>query len=267
MQILHMEETGARAKPTRNRFEARTMGDRTTHRASLATAATPTIFAHDMRGPLANLAILLEAITVAAGSGRLENIARHADRAMQTVERLGDMLTAMLKRFRDLGDPMAPAASEIELCDVVERVASLNQPLAEQRQVRLHCDLTDPLPTRGDTQLLMQAIDNLLNNAITHTQPGGRVTCEAGPAEDGGVFVRVSDDGPGLRAAEIARLFRPFGTQPARKDAGRASHGLGLWIVALIAERHGGRVDAKSDGPGMGATFTLHLPPHRMNAL
>ena len=263
MQISHAEQTGSGAKPARDRSRTRAAEDRAGHVAAFAAAATPAIFAHDMRSPLANLMLLLEAIADGARSGGTESIARQAGRAMATVERLGDMLSAMLERFRELGDPMAPAASEIELCDVVARVAALNRPLAEQRQIHLHCTLADPLPLRGDTQLLMQAIDNLINNAITLTRPGGRVLCEAGGTEDGGVFVRVSDGGPGLTAAEIARLFRPFGTTPSRKEAGRASHGLGLWIVALVAERHGGRVEARSDGPGTGATFTLHLPPHR----
>lgn len=267
MQISHTEQGNSRTRSGRNTFAHKTTKNGALHSVAFATAATPAIFAHDMRGPLANLTILLEGIAGAASRGQVDSIGRNVGRAMQTVERLGDMLTAMLRRFRELGDPMAPAACEIDLCDVVEKVASLNRPLAELRQVRMLCTLANPLPLRGDAHLLMQAIDNLMSNAITHTRPGGRVVCDVGPAESGGAMVRVSDEGPGLTAADIARLFRPFGKTPARKEVERTSHGLGLWIVALVAERHGGRVEAKSDGPGMGATFTLHLPPHQTDAL
>lgn len=263
MQFTHLEQSTTRARPVRSRLNDKATRDRATRFTAVATAATPAIFAHDMRGPLANLTILLEAIAAAAGSGHADSIGRHVDRALQTVERLGGMLTAMLGRFRELGDPLAPAAGDIDLSEVTEKVAALNRPLAESRQVRLHCSLADPLPVRGDAHLLMQAIDNLLSNALTHTAAGGRVVCETSSAEDGGVVVRVTDEGPGLSAVELTRLFQPFGTATAQKGSGRSSHGLGLWIVALIAERHGGRVEASSAGPGMGAAFSLHLPARR----
>jgi signal transduction histidine kinase len=221
------------------------------------------MFAHDMRGPLANLSLLLEAIADAAETGRREQIARQTARADQILARLEGMLTAMLARMRTLGDPLAPVTGDVDLGDLVETIAGLNRPLAEQRGVRLHCTVVEPLHVRGDAHLLMQAIDNLINNAISFTPAGGRVVCEAGPADNGDTLIRISDEGPGLAIADLGRLFKPFGRASGGNDPARPSHGLGLWIVGLVAERHGGRVEAASDGPGHGATFTVRLPAHR----
>ena len=113
----------------------------------------------------------------------------------------------------------------------------------------------------ADRQRLTQAVMNLAGNAAQHTRPGDRITIGVAN-EPGGARLWVSDDGPGIPAADHERVFERF----ARGGGRRASEGagLGLAIVRAIAEAHGGRVELDSV-PGSGSTFTLVLPRRATN--
>ena len=218
------------------------------------------VFAHDLRGPLANLALLVEALGDDSQRRQPSRVAERIARAERIIERMDGMLTAALERTRRQGDVLTCRFEAVDITDLVETVVTLNRPLAESRNVILQCYLAEPLAMQGDKHLIMQAVDNLLGNAITFTRPGGRVLCEAAPAADGDVLVRICDQGPGLEPQDIARAFRPFTKLSTPPPAPRKSTGLGLSIVRRIAEVHGGSVRAESEGRGRGATFTLRLP-------
>jgi signal transduction histidine kinase len=236
-----------------------TTGGPATARAALDAL---TVLAHDVRGPLASLALLVEAMSEAgaAAGEAATRIGRHAARAEQIIERLDGMLTGLLDRARRSGDALAPGDEPLDLADLVETVVALNRPLAEGRGVRLHCLVADPPHARGDAHLIMQALDNLLANAIGFTPKAGLVLCEAAPAENGDVLVRVTDEGPGLSPAEMARLFRPYPKVARPAPTTRRSTGLGLSIAHRIASAHGGSLTVESRGHGHGASFLLRLP-------
>lgn len=216
-----------------------------------------TILAHDMRGPLASLRLLVEAMgSAASGPEAVTRRARKADRLIQSLD---GMLGSILERARRSGDPLACVPGEVDLVSLVEEVAALNLPAAERRNVRLHCLSIEPLVIEADAQLIRQAVDNLLSNAIKHTRRGGLVRIEAGLL-NGEAIVRVTDEGPGLTDADLRRAFRPFTTLSARADDGAPANGVGLYIVRLIAERHGGRIEAGRNRSGRGSVFTLRLP-------
>lgn len=217
------------------------------------------ILAHDVRGPLANLALLVEAMGDEAIRSDDRRLAGQAHKAGAIIDRLDAMMTAMLERERR-SEILRPAQDGVDLTDVVETVVALNGPLARSKKVRVHCFVATPLRTRGDAHLLMQALDNLLTNAITFTRPHGRVLCEAAPGDHGDVVIRIADEGPGLTTAEIAGLFHPFATVQRNDDKDRKSSGLGLAIVRQIATAHGGSVEARSAGPARGSCFMLRLP-------
>ncbi len=218
------------------------------------------IVAHDMRGPLASLAMLVEGMTTDSRSGNHDRVAKGANSAEKVIQQLDELLGAILERARTGGDPLSFIPIQVDLADVVEQAAALNRPFAESRCVRVHSYCVEPLHVVGDKQLLFEAIHNLISNAVKFTEPGSLVICEAGPAQDGGIIVRISDNGPGLTNADRARAFRPFTRLSARPDTGTPSTGLGLWITRLIAKRHNGRVEAANRPDGEGAIFSLHLP-------
>jgi signal transduction histidine kinase len=217
------------------------------------------IFAHDLRGPLANLALLLEVITSLAESGRTETIARRSRQAEGIVEALSDLLTSLLARVRATGDPLGAEDVPCDIGRLLKHVSALSGPLAESRRVTLRRIGRKSIYVPGDEQLLVQALDNLLGNAVKHSPPDTDVTCELA-VDNGQAVILISDCGKGFAHEDLRRAFRPFTTLSARADDARTSFGLGLWIARLIAERHRGSLEAAARRDGPGATLIMRLP-------
>lgn len=141
-----------------------------------------------------------------------------------------------------------------DLHEVCTDAVAFMAPLAVERgQTIALTGATEPVWVHGHTEALFRAVRNLIENAIRHTPPGVSIEVEVVP--DGAV--RVLDDGPGVPAADRESIFRRFW----RRDRAKAeSRGLGLAIVARVAEAHDGTVTI-TDRPGGGSIFTLRLRP------
>ena len=225
-----------------------------------AYANTLAIVVHDLRGPLTNLSVLLEDIHRTATADGKARLAGNAGKAERIVGQLGRMLGAVLERARKNRDPLACDPVRVNLVEILALAVAVNRPYAALRSIELRLDAAEPVMVLGDQELLFEAFDNLIGNAVDHAYAGTTIDCEAGPAEDGMAEVRISDEGPGFAAGAIARAFRPFTSLSTRPDGPEGSTGLGLWITRLIAERHGGSVDARNRSGGAGAVLTLQLP-------
>ncbi|GAB4524762.1 MAG: hypothetical protein Tsb0019_26820 [Roseibium sp.] len=222
-----------------------------------AYANTLSIVAHDLRGPLANLSILIEDIerqAVAAGHAGIAGKAARADRIVGQVTR---MLGALLRHARDGRDPLSCTPASVDLVEVLELAVAVNQPLARRKSVGFRCHAIEPSTVRADAELLFEAFDNLIGNAVRHAPAGSTIDCVIEPVGADGLQVRISDEGPGFVAADLLRAFRPFSRPTA---AAEGSTGLGLWITRLIAERHGGRITARNRPGGRGAELAIWLP-------
>lgn len=216
------------------------------------------VIAHDLRGPLANVSLLLERIGLDIEASAIDRAKASARRAEEMIDTLSDMLSGYLERSRQNGDPLEIRPVPVDLGDVVRRVCELNRPIADRSAVRLVIESDGAVPRiRGDKRLLIEAFDNLLSNALRHAPAGSTVTCRVACVERS-AMVSVADQGPGLSESDAARLFRPF-TRLHSKSAKPGAAGLGLWIVKLIAERHHGRVTAQPRREG-GAEFRIELP-------
>lgn len=112
----------------------------------------------------------------------------------------------------------------------------------------------------GDPQELKTAVLNLIDNAIKYSGPEVDVEVQLAALEGGRVALRVRDNGIGISPAELKRVFRRFYRIPGAVALRVKGTGLGLFIVSSVARKHGGRVFAESEGPGLGSTFTLQLP-------
>lgn len=148
----------------------------------------------------------------------------------------------------------------VALSDWLSRVLAPWQEAAQEKNLHWEATIPTALPTvEVDPDRLAQVLGNLLSNAIKYTPPGGTVSVGAG-VEDGAVWIRVSDTGPGIAPEEQARIFTPFyrGRQAHRFPRGM---GLGLSIARDLAIAHGGRLEVEST-PGLGSHFTLWLPLH-----
>ena len=115
----------------------------------------------------------------------------------------------------------------------------------------------------GDTDELKAAISNLVDNAVKYAGRAVRINVELVDTGTDYVAIRVSDNGPGIPQPELKRIFKRFYRIPNSLALRVKGTGLGLFIVRTVAERHGGRAWAESDGPGHGSTFVLELPSLR----
>lgn len=218
-----------------------------------------TVIAHDLRGPLANLAVLIELIETYAQMHSVDGVRTSTRKAQEMIEALDGLLNGFLRRVRETGDPLAFKPTFIDLAEVMEAAIDLNRPIAESRNIAFNTRGVRPLTLSGDKALLTQAVGNLVSNAVKYAPPGSTVTPAV--AEVGReAIISISDEGMGLTEHDLKRAFRPFATLSTGYRSKDSSWGLGLWVVRLIAERHGGHVDVTASGPRTGARFEISLP-------
>ncbi len=235
------------------RFQARTL------LGNKGAAEALTIAAHDLRAPLANIALLLDGIALYNERGATGRVAKTADAAHTIVESMNNLLGALLKRIKEGGDPLSYKPGRVDLRSVVERAAVQNAALAGERAAFIDCRCPKPVHVIGDSQLLLQAVDNLLSNALKYTGNGASVICESASEQGLGV-VRLWDSGPGLDEAKLSSCFQPFMKLGSHNRSSAPTTGLGLWLVRLIASRHGGTVSAHPKPSGVGTVFELRIP-------
>lgn len=121
--------------------------------------------------------------------------------------------------------------------------------------------LDEPATVVGDSDEIRAAVSNLLDNAVKYSGQQVRVFVELARAEAGRLAVRVRDNGIGIPNTELKRIFKRFYRIPSAMALRVKGTGLGLFIVRSVAERHGGKAYAHSEGAGQGSTFTIELPP------
>ena len=206
--------------------------------------------AHDLRKPLAGVLRRLEAARDDLSSGT----ARGAiDAAIGDVEGVLDTFRALLRIGQVEAGARRAAFRPLDLAEVARDVAEAFAPAAEEESKALVQRLEAPLPIAGDKELLVQMIANLIDNAVRHTPPGTRIAVE-GERTPAGIALSVSDNGPGVATGEMAAIFQRFYRAGwAQRSSGT---GLGLALVAAIADLHGLDCRASDNRPGLRVTLT-----------
>lgn len=209
-----------------------------------------TDLAHELRTPLATLEATVEALvdgvlpldrttlqTLTDQTGRLTRLTHD----LPAVSRIDEHAFRLDRRDADLGALVATAVST-------------HQARYDAAGVTLTSDAPDALATRVDPDRVLEVLDQLLDNALRHTDAGGAVTVSL--RRDGDrALVRVADSGEGFDPDAAEAVFERF--QRGRRSKGT---GVGLTIARSLAEAHGGTLTAASPGPGRGAILTLVLP-------
>jgi len=206
--------------------------------------------AHEVRNPLFSISATLDAFE--ARFGERAEYQQYMNVLRGELNRLNDLMRDLL----EYGKPFKLELSQGSISEVVARAIRACQALASRSQVTFVNLVGDDLaPVIMDRRRAVQALQNVIENAVQHSSAGGVVTVEAEQTCHGGacwIACRVSDSGPGFRAAELPRIFEPFFTRR------RGGTGIGLSIVRRIMEEHGGKASA-STLPEGGAVVELRF--------
>jgi len=214
--------------------------------------------AHDLRTPVTHLRHRLERARADCRTAEDYGVALEA--AIAKADEILGLFTALLRIAQIEGGERRAAFAPLELGAVLAQMRELFEPVAEEAGDTLQLTAAGQTIIRGDRQLLVQLFSNLIENAIVHTPRGTRILLSLLRA-DGRAVARVSDDGPGVPREEHERLFRRL----YRREASRAQpgYGLGLSLVAAIAELHGA-VIRLVDGPGLAVEISFPLAAEEM---
>lgn len=214
-------------------------------------------FTHELNSPLASIKMFAQTLSKPIAD---EERKLFCGLILVDVERLGQQINNILHaaQLDSLqGFPIAPKRVDLRalLEDYVEGKQPVLARLAGDNSLEVE---PGPNPIAYVDRAAMHAVlENLVGNALKYSKPGGaRVVLRLRTGERK-VVLEVGDDGVGIRAADLERVFDRFGRV---EDGGKQGTGLGLWIVETLIEAHGGRVRATSPGEGQGTTIVIELP-------
>jgi signal transduction histidine kinase len=213
-----------------------------------ALAGVGNDIAHDLRTPLTRARLTLErARTKDATKEELQAV---ADKAIAGIDQSLTIITALLRLAEIEGSRRSAGFGTVALADLAREVVDLYEPIAENKRIAIEADLPDQLgaacDVHGDRDLLIEAVVNLVDNAVKFTPEGGRV-CIAVTGGDRANIVRITDTGPGIDDRERDAVLRRFYRSDKIRNTPGA--GLGLSLVAAIVKLHGFTFKIAS-GPG-----------------
>src|SRR6185312_6283565 len=213
---------------------------------------------HELRNPLAPITSAVHILRIhAALHPEIEWARAVIDRQTRHLARLVDDLLDVSRIVRG---QIVLHREEIDLADVVTHGIETSRPLIRARKHRLHVQLPrSQVPLAGDLTRLAQVLANLLNNAAKYTDEGGEIWLDAS-REGNRAVLRVRDTGAGIAATLLPRVFELFAQAERTLDRSQGGLGIGLTLVKLLVEMHGGSVEARSAGLGQGAEFIVRLP-------
>ena len=213
-----------------------------------------TSISHDLRTPLASLRSMVEAIKDGVVEDP-ETVRRYADEMLRSVMALVAMVDDLFELSQVDAASFAGDVRTVTIEQAVARAVDLCRHQAGAKRITLETRLGGAAARRCSPKL-ERVVHTLVDNAVRHTPPGGRVTVQAA-ATAGGLRLAVQDTGEGIAAEHLARVFDPFWrADPARSSDGL---GLGLTLAKRIVEALGGQIEATSP-PEAGARFDVSLP-------
>ncbi|RPH42899.1 MAG: PAS domain S-box protein, partial [Burkholderiales bacterium] len=216
------------------------------------------MLAHELRNPLAPIRT---AVTIISRLGQPDPQTAWAARIIERqTETLAKLLDDLLDVARIARGKIQLDRMPVDLAVLVERSVEVARPLIEARRHSLSVSMPDAsLFVDGDLIRLTQVVANLLNNAAKYTDEGGAISLSL--AREGGEgVITVQDNGVGIEADTIPRVFDLFTQADTTLDRARGGLGLGLTLVRQLVALHAGRVEASSAGLGHGSRFVVRLP-------
>ncbi|MCP3136607.1 ATP-binding protein [Pyxidicoccus xibeiensis] len=226
-------------------------------RATRSREETLAVVSHDLRSPLNTISVAADLLYRGLGEDPAQaRLHRHSEAIQRAVRRMNRLIADLLDLASIDAGSLSIQPQPHTLEEVFRELRELFELQVAEREQHwsLECEPGLP-PLSFDRDRVLQALSNLVSNALKFTPPGGRITVRAEAAPEG-VRVSVSDTGMGIPPEALAYVFERY-WHSAQK--GREGHGLGLSIARGIVAAHGGTLSATSE-PGRGSTFFFTLP-------
>ena len=216
------------------------------------------MLSHELRNPMAPIRNAVEVMRRTAPGDPAQSWAR--DIIGRQINHLTRLVEELLDVARIAQGKISLSLEPIRLAPVLQQAVETARPLIDASQHELRLRLPPlPLVVPADSARLAQVVANLLNNAAKYTARGGIIELSAS-VQGEEVTISVRDNGIGIDAELLPRVFDLFTQGKQSLDRSQGGLGIGLTLVRKLVELHGGRVEARSSGPGHGSEFRIHLP-------
>ena len=217
--------------------------------------------AHNLRSPLAAVISMLDVIR----GGYQGNLNEPQQESLRRVDRRARTMLTMIDELLNLAEKRDRRRSlefkSVNLTDIAGRIQRTHQDEANQKGLKFDVVVADRLPhIQGDPDMIEQAIENLVSNAIKYSLSGGQVRLEFSGEPGDTVRIQVSDTGIGIPKEAKSKLFTEFFRAENARAMEEHGTGLGLAIVKEIVNQHGGRIIVESE-EGLGTLFVVSFPP------
>ena len=218
------------------------------------------VLAHEIRNPLASIRNSLRLMRRQDGEGDPAEIDADGATAERQLAHLARLVDDLMDVSRITRGRVELRKQPMDLAGALGRAIEAIRPTIDRRGHDLTVDLPrEPLPLEADPLRLEQVFGNLLNNAAKYTPPGGTIAVSA-RQEAGEAVLTIRDSGLGMSAEMLPRIFEMFVQDREHAGHSQGGLGIGLCLARSLVELHGGRIVARSDGPGAGSEFEVRLP-------
>jgi PAS domain S-box-containing protein len=215
------------------------------------------MLAHELRNPLApirNAGELLSRSLPATPRGQAV-----VDMLKRQVSVLVRLVDDLLDVSRITQGRIALKRRPVLLAEIIAQAMETVEPLIQEKRHKISVVSYRPLRVYADSTRLVQCVVNILTNAAKYTQPHGVIRVESA-GEAGEAVLTIADNGPGISSDLLPHIFDLFVQSARTLDRSQGGLGIGLSLVKRLIEMHGGRITARSPGPGEGSIFEIRLP-------
>ncbi len=211
---------------------------------------------HELKTPISAISLLSEALQVAVNDA--EQVGKFSKNLQREAKRLGTLVNRIIELSRIQGGDLQGEIEHIDLAEIIAEAVDANAFLADRRGVKLSFDAESGIEIQGDSQLIIMALKNLIENAVLYSESNSQVGVGL-KVEGEFAEITVIDNGIGIPVDQQERIFERFYRVDPSRSRDTGGTGLGLSIVKHAAQNHGGEVTVFSR-VGLGSTFTLKLP-------
>lgn len=222
------------------------------------------VAAHELRQPLAALMLQAETLRRMGMHRKDDHLEELGCDLRSTARRQARLICDLVDVARARNGKLELRTEDIEVGTLVRRVVTGMAMAVPSVGLHLHIGPPECLVCRVDGVRVEQIISNLMENALKFTGPGGHITVRVS-ADDGLARISIADTGRGIASDALGHLFDGLAGAALPGDPCGSGMGIGLTLVHELVEAHAGRVSAHSDGPGLGAEFTVWLPLRTQN--